>query len=305
LEKNVDLVAATRRVEDSQVTGLNAARNLISRGLDLVARAFFPRRLHGVSDPLSGFFLVRIKALDLSVLQPNWFKILLEILVRNPKLRKAEVPFHFGERLSGKSKASAAEAFNYLKSLWILKFGNGSIRLAGFVLVGASGIFVNSLVLYLVTARLNIYYLVSVVIATVASTVWNFGLTEFLVYRAAHHPDGRLRRFALFSAMNIAALALRSPIIYVLTSLFSMNYVVSNLISLVLLTGLRFWTADNMIWGQMTAASTVRRVYSYNIHDLVTVVSEGELPELELFRVQQEIDQPTIRVRIGIPPSPN
>jgi putative flippase GtrA len=303
-DKDVDLVAATRRNEDSQVTGLNTARNLISRSLDLIARAFFPRRLHGVSDPLTGFFLVRISALDLLSLQPNGFKILLEILVRNPKLRKAEVPFQFGERLSGKSKASPAEAYTYFKSLWTMKFGSGSLRLAGFVLVGASGIFVNSLVLYLVTSRLNIYYLVSVVIATVASTVWNFALTEFWVYRAAHHPEGRLRRLGLFSVMNLAALVLRSPIIYLLTSLFNIHYVVSNLISLVLLTGLRFLTADNMIWGQMTAASISKRVYSYNIHDLVSIVSEGELPELEPFQVFQEIEQPTIRVKIGIPPAP-
>ena len=39
-EKGVDLVAATRRTDESQVTGLNTARNLISRGLDLLARAF-------------------------------------------------------------------------------------------------------------------------------------------------------------------------------------------------------------------------------------------------------------------------
>lgn len=303
-DKDVDLVAATRRTEDSQVTGLNTSRNLISRGLDLIARAFFPRRLHGVSDPLTGFFLVRISALDLPALQPNGFKILLEILVRNPKLRKAEVPFHFGERLSGKSKASPAEAYNYFKSLVILKFGSGSLRLAGFAFVGATGIIINSLVLYLVTSRLNIYYLFSVAIATVASTLWNFGLTEFWVYRAAHHPEGRLRRLGLFSVMNLAALALRSPIIYLLTSVFNIHYVVSNLISLVLLTGLRFLTADNMIWGQLTATAASKHIYSYNIHDLVTVVSEGELPELEPFRVLQEIDQPTIRVKIGIPPAP-
>ncbi len=39
-DKGVDLVAATRRSEDSQVTGLNTARNLISKGLDLMARLF-------------------------------------------------------------------------------------------------------------------------------------------------------------------------------------------------------------------------------------------------------------------------
>ena len=305
-EKHVDLVVASRRNQQSQVTGLNNTRNLISRGLDLTARLFFPRRLRGVSDPLSGFFLVRVDALDLTSLHPNGFKILLEILVRNPKLSKAEVPFHFGERLAGESKASTKEAVNYFKLLWRLKFGNSSMRFAGFALVGASGILVNSLVLYLATSKLNIYYLISVAIATVASTLWNFSLTEGLVYRAANQSQGRLRRLLLFSVMNVAALALRSPIIYILTSFLTVNYIVSNLISLALLTIIRFLTADAMIWGRTmnTPTGTIKQVYSYNIHNLVSVVSEGELPELEPFRVYQTIEQPTIRVKIGIPPAP-
>jgi dolichol-phosphate mannosyltransferase len=315
-EKDVDLVVATRRNEHSQVTGLNISRNLISRGLDLTARAFFPRRLRGVSDPLSGFFLVRVSSLNLSTLRPNGFKILLEILVRNPKLRKAEVPFHFGERMAGKSKASTKEALNYLKLLWTLKFGSGSMRLAEFALVGATGILVNSLVLYLATTRLNIYYLYSVVIATVASTLWNFMFTELWVYRAASQSGGRIRRFALFSSMNIGALALRGPLIYLMTSTLGLYYLISNLITLILMVGIRFLLADFVIWGHKPAnsvasggvmkqrLSTSKIEYSYNIHNLVSVVSEGELPELEPFRVYQEIEQPTIRVRIGIPPAP-
>ena len=122
-EKQVDLVIATRRSQDSKVTGLNTARNQISRVLDLTARIFFPRQLRGVSDPLAGFFLVRVKALDLDALRPNGFKILLDIVVRNPKLTKAEVPFQFGERFAGESKASAAEAWKYLNLLLTLRLG--------------------------------------------------------------------------------------------------------------------------------------------------------------------------------------
>jgi dolichol-phosphate mannosyltransferase len=315
-EKDVDLVVATRRTDQSQLTGLNVTRNLISRGLDLAARAFFPRRLRGVSDPLSGFFLVRVNAVNLSELQPSGFKILLDILIRNPKLRKAEIPFHFGERLSGKSKASYKEALNYLNLLLRLKFGSGSMRLAGFALVGATGIAVNSLVLYLATSLLNIYYLYSVVIATVASTIWNFIFTEIWVYQSGKQSSGRVRRFALFSSINIGALALRGPLIFVLTSTLGIYYLISNLITLILMIGVRFLLADFVIWGRKPANSTTyggsiksqlaasKFTYSYNIHDLVSVVSEGELPELEPFRVYQEIEKPTIRVRIGIPPAP-
>ena len=252
-DKHADLVFATRRSDESRVTGLNSARNLISRGLDLVGRLFFPRQLNGVSDPLTGFFLVRTKAIDIDALRPKGFKILLEILVRNPSLKKAEVPFHFGERFAGQSKASAAEAWKYLHLLWNLRFGDGSLRFIGFALVGLSGLLVNSLALALATEVLNVYYMVSVVFATLVSTLWNFTLTELWVYGSGSQEKGRFKRLSLFLGMNVIALALRSPLIYVLTSIFGMYYLMSNLLSLAALTVLRFALADNIIWGRPKA----------------------------------------------------
>ncbi len=182
--------------------------------------------------------------------------------------------------------------------LWALRFGEGSLRFIAFALVGLSGILVNSLALYLATDKLKIYYLISAAIATVVSTLWNFSLTELWVYRSANQAQGICRRLGLFFVMNLIALALRSPVIFVLTSIIGLNYVLSNLVSLGILTVLRFVLADNMIWGQSMAA---KKIYSYDIHGLLTVVSEGLLPELEPFRVYRDIQEPTIRVRIGIP----
>jgi dolichol-phosphate mannosyltransferase len=258
IEKQADMVVATRRSEDSQVTGLNTARNLISKGLDLVARIFFPRQLRGVSDPLTGFFLVRVKALNLETLHPKGFKILMEILVRNPDLRKAEVPFHFGQRFAGQSKASVSEAWKYLTLLWTLRFGEESLRFGGFALVGVSGILVNSLVLFLGTDQLHLYYLLSAGVATVASTLWNYGLTEGLVYRSKNPSEGLIKRFGLFFVMNTLALALRTPMIYLLTTVLGIYYVVSNLASLAILTFLRFALADNLIWEQKSSSTPVR-----------------------------------------------
>ena len=312
-EKQADLVVATRRNVRSKVTGLNLPRNLVSRGLDLLARVMFPRELHGVSDPLTGFFLVRIKALNLQSMHPQGFKILLEILVRNPKLKKEEVPFRFGPRFSGQSKASVAEVRKYVSLLMTLRFNGQFGRFAGFAIVGASGILVNSLALYLGTDRFHIYYLWSAALATVASTLWNFMLTETVVYRSKAQSAGRMRRFGLFFVVNVLALSLRAPMIYALTSLVGIHYVVSNLISLGLLTVLRFELADNMIWSSSPSAVAIsqkkarsalmKHPYYYNIHDIVTVASDGELPELAPFRIDSEIADPTILVEIGKPRS--
>jgi dolichol-phosphate mannosyltransferase len=313
IKKQADLVVATRRNADSEVTGLNFTRNLISRGLDFTARMFFPKQLRGVSDPLTGFFLVRIKALNLKAFRPKGFKILMEILVRHPDLRKAEVPFHFGERFAGQSKASVLEVWRYLNLLWALRFGDESLRFVKFALVGASGILINTLVMYLATEKLQIYYLVSAGIGTIASTLWNFGLTETWVYQTKNMAKGRFKRLGLFFVMNMIALSLRTPMIYLLTAIMGIFYVVSNLVSLAILTVVRFVFSDAIIWKQASpdadniksiqknSRSVMKKVYSYNVHNVVTVVSEGKLPELEPFRIEATIQEPTIRVRVGIP----
>jgi dolichol-phosphate mannosyltransferase len=112
-----DLVCATRNDAGGDRAGLGAARDVISKGLTAFARRAFPRRLRGVSDPMSGFFLVRRAAFDPEALRPTGFKILLEILVRAPGLRRAEVGYEFAPRHAGDSKASLREGVVYLRHL--------------------------------------------------------------------------------------------------------------------------------------------------------------------------------------------
>jgi glycosyltransferase involved in cell wall biosynthesis len=61
-----DLVIASRFLGGGSIEGLSTVRTLISRALVGLARVAFPFRLRSVSDPLTGFFLVRRSALDLA-----------------------------------------------------------------------------------------------------------------------------------------------------------------------------------------------------------------------------------------------
>jgi dolichol-phosphate mannosyltransferase len=112
-----DLVCATRNTGHGGRAGLGAARDVVSKSFAAFARRAFPRRLRGVSDPMSGFFLVRGAAFDPEALNPTGFKILLEILVRTPGLRRAEVAYEFAPRYAGDSKASLKEGMVYLRHL--------------------------------------------------------------------------------------------------------------------------------------------------------------------------------------------
>jgi glycosyltransferase involved in cell wall biosynthesis len=288
-----DLVLASR-FADTRPDSMSRARRAASRSLIAVTRLLFPRRLQSVSDPLTGFFVVRRDALDVDGLRPSGFKILLEIILRNPDLRVREVGFEFGTRVSGESKATAGELARYLMLLSRLRVTGRTARLIGFGAVGVSGLAVNTLLLALLTERAGMYYLLGAIIATQGSTLWNFSLTELLVFR---HGDPRFslrRRAFLFFLMNNVALALRGPLLFVLTSVFGVYYLVSNVVSLSVLMILRFALADAVIWG----GRRTRKSWCYDVHGLLKIRSDARLPELDFFAVSA-VDTPDIDVTIG------
>jgi hypothetical protein len=104
----------------------------------------------------------------------------------------------------------------------------------------------------------------------------------------------------MFFAMNNVALALRGPLLVLLTSGLGIHYVVSNVLSLLFLTLVRYGLADTWIWAKANPPNArTSGPYSYDIHGIVSVSSAVRLPELERFRVGGLAGAPDIRVRLG------
>ena len=153
METGSDLVVASRFCVGGDKGTFSRLRSALSRVSTRAAVMLFPNRLWHVSDPMSGCFMVRRDALDVDRLRPRGFKILLEILVRTPGLRVSEVPFDFGERHAGHTKASPREALRYLRLLGRLELGQLSARFGRFTVVGATGLVVNTLLLAALVGR--------------------------------------------------------------------------------------------------------------------------------------------------------
>jgi dolichol-phosphate mannosyltransferase len=113
-----DIAIASRYVDNQEdrVGEWSKIRQWISR-LSTWATAPLQRKEVRIKDPMSGFFVVRRECIDGIDLQPQGFKILLEILVKGRIRTAAEVPFHFATRVSGQSKASVKVAFHYFSLL--------------------------------------------------------------------------------------------------------------------------------------------------------------------------------------------
>lgn len=112
-----DIAIGSRYINAKHVDGWNPFRQAVSRVSTWVTLPFQRKKGVRVTDPMAGFFVVRREAIEGVDLQPQGFKILLEILVRGRIRKAAEVPIQFGLRHAGKSKADATVAFHYFSLL--------------------------------------------------------------------------------------------------------------------------------------------------------------------------------------------
>jgi dolichol-phosphate mannosyltransferase len=256
---NAALVVASRYIEGGSRAGLAGGyRVAVSRGATWLAKALFPRRLRGISDPMSGFFAIRRSAVTAEVLRPLGYKILLELAVRGRPRRVAEVPFVFEDRFAGESKSTAREGLRFLRHLAGLRTASPAARMAGFGLIGASGFVPNLVGLWALTA-VGLHYLAAEILANQLGVAWNFLLIEHLLFRdrRAHRRWwDRLGRFALLAN---ADLVLRIPLIAVLVGRFRMGALPATAVALVLTFVLRFVGTEALVYLPRRRGSRARR----------------------------------------------
>jgi dolichol-phosphate mannosyltransferase len=107
-----DLVIGSRYTAGGGVGSWNPARRLVSAVAVWVTWPLQRNHLR-VKDPMSGLFMVRRRCLPQTVFQKTGFKLLLDLLVRGNIQSVTEVPFAFGLRSHGESKANFKTAWDY------------------------------------------------------------------------------------------------------------------------------------------------------------------------------------------------
>jgi len=233
---DVDVVVASRYAGDGTASGLaDRSRVLVSRGSTALTKAMFPIRLREVTDPMTGFFLVDRRRVDLARLQPRGFKILLELLARQP-LRVAEVPFDFADRHAGASKASLRQGLELLVQLTALRFGKMSV----FALIGAGGAVANLLIVWALSS-LGMPDVPAMIVAAEVTIIGNFLLQERFVFQDMRaEASGIVSRFAKSFTFNNAELVIRIPVTAWLISSWHISVVIATGITLVIAFLARF-----------------------------------------------------------------
>jgi putative flippase GtrA len=327
IRHDVDIVVGTRHAGAGAGDRLGSAVR--------IAKTLFPRRLATVSDPMSGLFAFRVGAVDLDRLDPIGGKVLMELLVRNPGARVAEVAYEAAPQEVRPATATLRAGTAFLRHLSRLRLhrfvgqlrqapnnpGRQLGRLLAFGTVGLSGVAVNTVALWLFYSTAGLHHLLAAALATQLSTGWNFLLVEFLVYRGRGNGSAGSRA-ARFFLMNNLLLLGRLPLLQVLLWT-GLGLLSANAVTLVMLFLARFVVSDRVIYGKgqepgrdpvlmlvdpaapNSPPTSARKrsqylKYRYDIAGTVTIGSQIMLPELEFFRAQWVPDADVdIAVRVG------
>jgi dolichol-phosphate mannosyltransferase len=180
-----------------------------------------------LTDPMSGFFMIRRNAFDLAVrrLSNQGYKILLDILLSaRSRLRVEEVPYTFRARIHGESKLDSMVILDYLILLIDKVLGHViPLRFIMFVSIGGVGLIVHLAALAMLNRGIGISFVIADSIAAMTAMTFNFFSNNWLTYR-----DMRLKGFwpimrGIFSFYAVCGIGAVSNV-GIAAVLFQQNY---------------------------------------------------------------------------------
>jgi dolichol-phosphate mannosyltransferase len=263
-DQQADLAVASRHVEGGGVSDWSPARRFLSRGAQVLGLLILPNVVGRVSDPMSGYFLVRRDAIASSLLSPVGYKILLEVIGRGTIQKVAEVGYVFQERQEGESKVTWKQYLEYLMHLFSLRLRSNSAspparqlalkRFIQFGLVGLSGVFIDMAVFYLLSdpSALGWGLTRSKILAAEVAVTNNFLWNDFWTFRDISSQQRgwrkRFRRFVKFNLICLAGIILNVLIMNLLFNVFGVNRYIANLLAIVMVTLWNFWLNLKLSW---------------------------------------------------------
>lgn len=243
MEKGADLAAASRHVEGGGVSDWSLARRVLSRGAQLLGIVILPGVLMRLSDPMSGFFMVRRSALAGVELSPIGYKILVEVVARGNIHWIGEVGYVFREREEGESKVTSLIYVQYLKHLLRLRWDTlPASRLFRFCIVGGTGVIVDMALLFLLSdpSMLGFPLTRSKLLAAETAMIGNFFLNDAWTFRdlaqKAPGAAAKFRRFLGFQLICSIGLVLNVLLLNLLFNFAGLNRYWANGIAIAIVT---------------------------------------------------------------------
>jgi len=268
------IVVASRYISGGSIAGWPYKRRMISTTAAQIAR--YGLNMHGIRDPMSGFFAFPRHIIQNVRFDTGGYKLLLELLVKvKGNIRVKEIPYAFADRHNGESKLDFSVMIKYVQAVWVLyRYGQKSklavltryekrksvlfLSKAGrFFTVGASGLLLNYIVSFLLSGGIlsNIWYINASVIGIVVSIVSNFLLNKTWTFEdrdfSVRHT---LKQFALFVGISSFGAFIQLTAVYILIQSYGFQFSVALMMAVAIASAGNFilnkkLTFEEKIWG--------------------------------------------------------
>ncbi|ERN42698.1 putative membrane protein [Rubidibacter lacunae KORDI 51-2] len=253
IARGVDLAVASRHIEGGGVSDWRLPRRFLSRGAQILGLIVLPGVLGCVSDPMSGYFMVRRKCLLDRELSPIGYKILIEVVARGRVAWIGEVGYVFQERQAGESKVSHRHYIDYIQHLVRLRFALWPVqRFLRFGIVGFSGVFVDMGAFYVLRDLLGLGLtrgaIASAELAIFNNFVWNDLWTFGDISARQRGWRSRLKRLVKFNLVCLAGLILNVLLVNLQFNVFDVNEYLAKLVAIAAVTLWNFWINLKLNW---------------------------------------------------------
>lgn len=251
--QGADLAVASRHVEGGGVSEWSIVRRFLSRGAQMLGLMILPEVIGRLSDPMSGYFMVRRDAIVGKPLSPVGYKILIEVTGRGKIRWIGEVGYVFRERQAGASKVTWKQYIEYIQHLLRLRFDLWPVkRFLRFGVVGFSGVFVDLGVFYVLRTVLGFALTRSAILSSEVAIINNFLWNDLWTFGdISSRQKGmgkRIKRLLKFNIVCLTGLILNVLIVNFLFNILGVNEYLAKLIAIAVVTFWNFWFNLKLSW---------------------------------------------------------
>lgn len=250
IDKGSDIVIGSRYIQRNGFEEFSLYRKIISRSANILAKTLF-NDLRKITEIQSGFFALKRNVIDGIMLDPIGYSILLEILIVGNYNNVREIGYEFFKRENGNSKLGPGIIIDYIIHLMKLSLRKGELkRFIKYCIIGAIGILINTSVLFILTT-FGIFYIISSVIAHEISIIINFIMNDRWTFKdltISNRSHSFFIRAIHYNWTRVSGVLLSISLLYILTEFTSINYIISNMISIMIGVGWGYFTAITIIW---------------------------------------------------------
>jgi dolichol-phosphate mannosyltransferase len=255
IRRGADLAVASRNIEGGGVSDWTLPRRIVSRCAQLLGLVVLPEVTGKVSDPMSGYFMVRRSSLEGRELKPLGYKILVEVLARGEIQKISEIPYVFRETPHRPSKHSPAVFAQYLKHL--IRIRIHLLKTSTFVhfcIVGASGTLIDTAMLFLLSDPRTLNWsltgskIIAAELALTNNFIWNDLWTFGKFSSRQNSLRQRARRFLKFNLLCSVGIILNLIILNVGFKVFHVNRYIANLSAIFVVTFWNYNTNRKLSW---------------------------------------------------------